>query len=522
MSSLKKGVMIFLYWGILVNLHLFFLSGCVLDPSPRVEIAGQVVDAESSSPFANALVFLRSTDIQTYTDQEGHFRLLVPKNNDEIEITAWAMGYYVASGTVSLPSEDLMLTLRKHHQQDHTEYVWIDPTPSTTENACGNCHPMILPQWEQNAHGLAISNPRFFSFYNGTDTQGHSIDQSGYVKDFPGTSGNCANCHAPGIAVDQPFTANMTSVRDQITSGIHCDFCHKVGGVYLDPANKQVYPNTAGVLSMRMLRPPEGDQIFIGPYPDIHDPDTYHPVFSQSDFCAPCHQFSFWGTQIYNSYGEWLASDYAVQGITCQDCHMAPNGDQYFALPETGGLSHPPETIPSHQQLGIKDIAFMKSTLDLAVSHEVTNGVLDLTVSLTNIAAGHHVPTDHPGRHIILVVQAFDPHGNSIPSTQGAQIPSWAGDFYGETGVVYAKVLEDAKTGDYPVVNYWKQTLIHSDNRIAANERRDEHFSFRIGESQTTIEIQVIFRRLFQPQAELYGWDMTEITLAEETITVRP
>jgi hypothetical protein len=314
----------------------------------------------------------------------------------------------------------------------------------------------------------------------------------------------------------------MNLERGQVTSGIHCDFCHKVGGVYLAPSNAQVYTNSAGVISMRLLRPPEGEQIFIGPYPDIHDPDTYNPVFHQSDFCAPCHQFSFWGTQIYNSYGEWLESSYAEDGVTCQDCHMAPTGDQYFALPEAGGLQHSPENIPSHQQLGLKDKAFMQSTLDLAISHEITNGDLDLTVSLTNVAAGHHVPTDHPGRHIILVVRAYDSQGTAIACSQCPQIPPWAGNFAGEAGVVYAKVLRDAKTGAFPVVNYWNQTLIHSDTRIAADERRDEHFYFRAADDPITIEIQVIFRRMFQPQADVYAWDLTEIILAEETITILP
>ena len=46
--------------------------------------------------------------------------------------------------------------------------------------------------------------------------------------------------------------------------------------------------------------------MFFGPYPDIHDPDTYAPDMSESAFCAPCHQFSFWGTPIYTSYDEWL------------------------------------------------------------------------------------------------------------------------------------------------------------------------------------------------------------------------
>ncbi len=144
----------------------------------------------------------------------------------------------------------------------------------------------------------------------------------------------------------------MNDVRDVITAGIHCDYCHKIGGVYLNPATDSVYANVPGAQSQRLLRPPPGDNIFFGPYDDIHDPDTYLPVISESRFCAPCHQFSFWGTPIYESYDEWLASPYAEAGITCQDCHMPPTGDTYFALPEVGGLEHPPETIPSHLQLG--------------------------------------------------------------------------------------------------------------------------------------------------------------------------
>jgi hypothetical protein len=314
----------------------------------------------------------------------------------------------------------------------------------------------------------------------------------------------------------------MNQVREELSSGIHCDFCHKVGGVYLNPIDKQIYPNVPGVLAMNLLRPPEDEQIFIGPYPDIHDPDTYHPVFSQSDFCAPCHQFSFWGTEIYNSYGEWLESDYASEGVTCQDCHMAPSGEQFFALPEQGGLAHPPEIIPSHFQLGIKDVEFMQSTLEMDVLHQITDGQFHLQVTLTNATAGHHVPTDHPGRHLILVVHVYDAAGDPVSQLQGPVIPTWVGDYAGEAGVVYAKVLEDANTGEYPVVDYWKPTLIHSDNRLSANENRDEEFYFDLQGDSYTVSIKVFFRRMFQPIAESYDWELSEILLTEEIITIQP
>jgi hypothetical protein len=381
---------------------------------------------------------------------------------------------------------------------------------------------MILPQWSGNAHGGAISNPRFYSFYNGTDINGQSLDVPGYLTDFRGMSGNCATCHAPGAGLDAPFTTEMNTIRGEVTAGIHCDFCHKVGGVYLDPEEDQVYANVPGVLSMQPLRPPDGEQIFIGPYPDIHDPDTYAPVFSESAFCAPCHSFSFWGTEIYNSYGEWLDSDYAEQGITCQDCHMPPSGDTTFALPEQGGLEHPPDLIPSHFQLGVTDLGFMRSTLEMEVAHEVDDDILSLEISLTNATAGHHVPTDHPGRHLIVLVTALTEDGTPLPLRIGNILPEWIGDLAGEPGEVYAKVLKNARTGAYPAVDYWNPTLIRSDRRIPANETRTSTFEFDTGSEPVTIRIQVLFRRMFQPIAEKYRWDIEDVIMSEETITIQP
>jgi len=53
---------------------------------------------------------------------------------------------------------------------------------------------------------------------------------------FPGTAGNCATCHAPGAAVNKPFTADMNELSGVETEGVFCDFCHKIGNAYLNPA----------------------------------------------------------------------------------------------------------------------------------------------------------------------------------------------------------------------------------------------------------------------------------------------
>jgi len=398
------------------------------------------------------------------------------------------------------------------------------PISGTSESACGMCHPMILPQWQNNGHGGAVNNARFFSLYNGTDLTGTLQTGPGYLNDFPGTAGVCASCHAPGFGIDAYLNTDMNAVRDVITAGIHCDYCHKVGGVYLDPASRSVYPNMPGASSTRMLRPPEGDQIFFGPYDDIHDPDTKLPLISESAFCAPCHQFSFWGTPIYESYEEWLASPYADAGVTCQDCHMPPSGDTHFALPEVGGLAHPPETIPSHFQLGATDTGLLEDTVELSLEAREDGDLLRVTVTVTNTSAGHHVPTDFPGRHMLLVIEATDGNGATLTLQNGTTIPNWGGEQAGLPGKAFAKVLRDVLSGESPVASYWKQTIIESDNRIPALGTDISYYVFSMPANGDDVQVsaRLIFRRLFADQAEAKGWDMPDILMEQVSTNSQP
>jgi hypothetical protein len=272
-----------------------------------------------------------------------------------------------------------------------------------------------------------------------------------------------------------------------------------------------------------MLRPPAGDNIFFGPYDDIHDPDTYLPLISESQFCAPCHQFSFWGTPIYESYNEWLASGYARAGVTCQNCHMPPNGDTMFALAEVGGLEHPAESIPSHLQLGANSVELLQNTVELSVSAEQVGDRLSVSVAITNTQAGHHIPTDFPGRHIILLVRAADGEGADLPLVSGPLVPGWAGDLGGHPGKTFAKVLRDMASGEYPVISYWKQTLIESDNRLPALGTDIADFEFDLPvDGHATVETTLLFRRALPALVDQRGWDLGEIVMetAQATVTV--
>ena len=404
------------------------LAEGAVTPAPGWTLAGRVVAAAGGAPVAGAVVSIRATGYWAMTNIDGSFVMTAPKDVATVEVTAWAPEYYISSLFATPPASGLELPLRALHTEDHASYAWADPRPEVGGNAaCGNCHPQIVQRWQGNAHAGAISNPRFYSFYNGTDVSGSETVAPGYLLDFPGTAGSCGTCHAPAAAVDAPFTGDVNGQRDRLIAGIHCDFCHKTESAYLSPSTRAPYPNMPGVLSLRVLRPPSGDNVFFGPYPDVHDPDAYAPQMTDSRVCAPCHQHSFWGTPIYTSYPEWLASSFPGRKITCQTCHMPPSGDTHFALPEMGGLEHPPETIPSHLQLGITDEAFMQTAAGLEAEVEAVPGELRVTVTVTNVGAGHHLPTDHPGRHLLLVVEARDEGGGSLPLLEGPTVPGWGG-----------------------------------------------------------------------------------------------
>ncbi len=494
--------------------------GLLLSAAPAQgtgSVEGVVLDA--AGPVAGARVRVRATDNLTFTDDLGRFWLGGVTAGQASEVTAWADGYYITSTVVTPSISGVALTLRPYHTSDNPQYAWTDPSPGASSGSCGNCHPMILPQWSGNAHGGAIANPRFYSLYNGSDLSGTVQVGPGYLPDFPGTAGNCASCHAPGAGLDGYLTTDMNAVRDVITAGIHCDYCHKIGGVYLNPADGSVYPNAPGTLSQRPLRPPPGDNIFFGPYDDVPDPDTYLPLISESQFCAPCHQFTFWGTPIYESYTEWLDSPYPDQAVTCQTCHMPPTGDVYFADPEAGGLAHPPEQIPSHLQPGATDVALLQETVTMALAIRQIPGQIQVTAVLTNTGAGHHVPTDHPGRHLILTVSAQNHQGQNLGLVAGSLVPDWGGPQQGLPGKIYAKVLRDVQSGAWPVVSYWKPTQVLADNRLAALGSDASMYTFSLPAPGQPVTVTAALRLRRAPWAlmDAKGWSAPDIVM--ETVT---
>jgi hypothetical protein len=499
---------------VLMAIGFIFLLGGV-SAAPSSTVSGIVVDAEG--PVAGATVRVQATIQATTSAADGSFTLEGLTEGVTVTISAWKHTYYCGKvEEVVPPASDITITLRIYQSNDNPDYEWLPPTGP---DSCASCKPGVTEIWLGNAHAGAGTNPRFFSLYNGTDVTGTATITPGYVLDFPGTAGNCAACHAPGAAVDSPFATNMNALAGADTFGVHCDFCHKVADVYLDPATGLPYRNVPGVISMDVRRPfPESEryQLFFGTFDDDNVPeeDTYLPLIEKSQFCAPCHQFSFWGTPIYQSFREWLESPYPQMGVECQICHMPPDGIMTNVAPGAGGVERDPMTIHAHTQPGASDVELLQNTVTMTMSAHPMVGHVLVTVSITNTGAGHHVPTDFPGRHLILVVTAIDEQGRSMAQTSGPTVPDWGGAQAGLPGKAFAKVLRDVQSGESPVVSYWKQALIASDNRIPALQGDTSIYTFAPAPGQTlTVTAELHFRRMFQDLMGAKRWDVPDILM---------
>jgi hypothetical protein len=189
----------------------------------------------------------------------------------------------------------------------------------------------------------------------------------------------------------------------------------------------------------------------------------------------------------------------------------------YFVYPENGGLIRPPELIASHLQPGASDVELLQNTVSMTLSTQQVVDRLEVTVVITNTGAGHHVPTDFPGRHMILVVEATGGQGQALTLLDGSTVPGWGGAQAGLPGKAFAKLLRDAQTGEWPVVSYWKQTFLVSDNRIPAmgSDASTYEFALPSASGAVTVTAELRFRRVFQGVTDARGWDKPDIVMEE-------
>ncbi len=501
----------------LISSLIFILFGF---KSTSNKISGVIKNGSLNLSFARIRV--KATSIFTTSDINGKFTLDGINSTDSVTVTAWAEGYYNGQAKTVAGDTNIVIVLDKLPSKDNSDYQFVSPEKDITDPLnCVNCHASaLMNQWRNDAHGKSAVNPFFIAMYNGTDINGNPNKGVGYKLDFPQTAGNCATCHIPTAALNNPYNANPNVLSGIDRHGISCDFCHKIFKV-----NQSTGQGSTGTLSIEMLRPPPGEQMFFGPYEDIHKPDAYLPLIKRSEYCAPCHTGKFWGNSAYNSFFEWQESQYPSKGFECQTCHMKPDGIMTNFAPGNGGVERDPSTIPSHLMTGSRDTTILKNSVSMKISVSQIKDTVKVMVTINNDKTGHHVPSDHSARNMILLVSAKTLSGNSLQFIKGEKVPSWGGignvsngNYYDLPGKGFAKIFEDI-SGISPAPQ-WRPGRILSDNRIKAFSTDTSFYYFIAPSVMQTVNVNasLIFRRFYKSWMEEKNFDIPDIVMNNETV----
>lgn len=225
---------------------------------------------------------------------------------------------------------------------------------SLSAESCGQCHVRQFEDWQTSRHSETMNDGlrwqlRVFS---------------------PADANSCMNCHTPLAeqkalvstelgwpnAPDEPPPAHVP--EGLAHEGLTCAGCHVRGNQRFGPEHR------AGL---------EGDEEGLP-----HDGFTPHEAFSDSQFCAACHQFPDDGPRLngklrQDTHNEWLESEFAGRGVTCQGCHMPDR---------------------RHLWRGISDPQMTRDALALELAgQEQADGEVAVELEVANVGAGHHFPT---------------------------------------------------------------------------------------------------------------------------------
>lgn len=224
-------------------------------------------------------------------------------------------------------------------------------------NTCLPCHADVVAEWRQSMHAAAF-----------TDPQVRAPDQSDNFR-----RQECLPCHAPRPIFEHGILEGTRTLArvERRADGVDCLSCHQVAqGV------AATRPGLSGA-----CRP------------------VFRAELSSHQQCYACHNQ-------HNTHDEWIVSPAATANEDCQTCHMPR---VIRAAPEVGA----PRAGRSHRFLGGRDKSMVLDGLRL--EHALDRDADILSVTLSNVFAGHNLPTDSRNRALDLVVTLFDSLDVALP-----------------------------------------------------------------------------------------------------------
>jgi hypothetical protein len=445
--------------------------------------------------------------VQTQTDDEGRFQL--PQAGQRL--TAWKEGFFIA-GTSASERGPCTLRLKPLPREDNENYAWVDPRPGRGSHRCANCHQEIFAEWQASAHSRSASGPKVLGLYAGLDVHGQPAGWS-LLRDQLLGAGVCAACHAPTISLTDPGYEDLRAAQGIGQLGIHCDFCHKIVDAPLTKLG-----TAHGRFGYRLLRPKHG-QVFFGPLDDVdRGEESFLPLYRQSRYCSLCHEGTIFGAPAYTTYSEWQESPAGQRGKTCQSCHMKPTGRMTNFAPDHGGVERDPLTLASHLTPG-GTADMLKRCLEVSARLDPAGNQLRLQVEVQARpdAVGHRVPTGFPDRHLILVVEATDSLGRTVPAILGPKLTSSVGDdtLVGRPGFLFAKQLAD-EAGQQPIP-FWRFHRLTNDTRLTPGQPQQFAWHFPANHARS-LSVTLLYRRFWKVDADRKGWNDIEIILHRQDL----
>lgn len=506
------------------------IMALLLLSTAEAAISGRAVRSDNNQPIAGLTIAVQADPASptTTTGADGRFTLNVSPSKP-VNIAAWkpydhapgAVNYATAAEFAVNGQDDVEIRMSVLPVATAQDYQ----VPSVA--VCGACHTDQFQQWQQSVHANAARNVWVRDLFSGDGTPGGS---AGYVftqTHDPGETGFCATCHAPMQDVRTPGQLPFNQISGAIgLDGVSCLGCHQIADV--DAKQLNGLHHVGGKSDYRFPAPSEHPTEFYvwGPLTDVETGvmrNLYTPLFKQALMCASCHQYNNpeTGAPGQNTYVEWLASPFSQPGPNqkvCQDCHMPP-ADGPGTIATTSSVIRPADQRRGHQ-FGGSTPANLQGAILLRSTAQQTGDQLEVRVEVENRGAGHAFPTGVSVRNAFVVIEARI--GNTVlAQTMGSTLPFWTsdavpgvqpGDFEGQPGKGFAKILEGRINGQGPVVRpvlFIDAERTFSDTAIPAGTTDTSVYRFQIPaglSGQATVTARLIYRRAFRELYVTKGW----------------
>jgi hypothetical protein len=206
------------------------------------------------------------------------------------------------------------------------------------------------------------------------------------------------------------------------------------------------------------------------------------------------------GVHIIDTWDDWKNNEYGKQGIRCQGCHMTPTPgvikspgraalmgkerDNLAFHGFVGGSSYVQDEIGNKKQAELSR-EFLRAAAEVKLAEKVTNdGILELTVDVHNVGAGHKIPTGTTYIRIMwLQVDVTDSNGKLVYKSGHVDDNNHV-----DPNAVFFRVLFRDAEGNLTGKS-WKAHGIGYDRRIPAKGKDSEIYRIPLpakGEYQIT------------------------------------